>query len=123
MLAAYSKELAETDGLGEKGLVQINWAKRLIQALHKPVVMQGLPTENEISAMAILTVNLEDSDTAKIIHRAAFESGARWAISELSGSPTVGNRAAGQSGSVDKCNCRYPKYNGYTCSNCDLPYY
>jgi len=27
-----------------------------------------------------------------------------------------------QNGRVEKCNCRYPKYNGYTCSNCDLPY-
>jgi len=30
--------------------------------------------------------------------------------------------ALAQNGRVDKCNCRYPKYNGYTCSNCDLPY-
>lgn len=56
---------------------------------HIHVVMQGLPTENEISAMACLTVNLEDSEIAKLIHKAAFETGARWAISQLSGSPTV----------------------------------
>jgi hypothetical protein len=23
----------------------------------------------------------------------------------------------------EMCTCRYPKYNGYTCSRCDLPYY
>lgn len=56
-----------------------------VKKLHKHNVSGSLPTDNEISAMAILTVNLEDSDTAKIIHRAAFEAGARWAISELSG--------------------------------------
>jgi hypothetical protein len=31
MLAAYSKELAEAPGLGDKGLVQIKWARALVK--------------------------------------------------------------------------------------------
>ena|SRR5690606_20787975 len=53
-------------------------------------VMQGLPTDEEIRAQALLMENKFDNHTAKIIARASYESGARWVISKLSGSPTVG---------------------------------
>jgi hypothetical protein len=66
--------------------------------LQQHSVMQGLPTENDIRAQALLMENPYDSYATKIIARGAYESGARWAISKLSGSPTVGK--AGEDASV-----------------------
>jgi len=67
---------------------------------HKPVVMQGLPTDEEIRAQALLMENKFDNHTAKIIARASYESGARWVISKLSGSPTVASEGLGE---ANKC--------------------
>jgi hypothetical protein len=55
---------------------------------HPLRVMQGLPTENEIRAQANSSCPENDSYTGKIIHKAAFEIGARWAISKLSNTLT-----------------------------------
>ncbi len=60
-----------------------------VKKLQQHSVMQGL-TENDIRAQALLMENPNDGYATKIIARGAYESGARWAISKLSGSPTVG---------------------------------
>ena len=78
--------------------------------LHLHGVMQGLPTENEIRAQALLMENKFDNYTAKIIARASYESGARWVISKLSGSPAVASSAVGSQTSARTCatRCDWP---------------
>lgn len=56
-----------------------------VKKLRKSSVVRSLPTDEEIRAQALITVNDGDSDTGKIIHRAAFETGARWMKEKLSG--------------------------------------
>lgn len=69
-----------------------------------------LPTENEIRAQALLMENKFDNYTAKIIARASYESGARWVISKLSGSPAVASSAVGSQTSARTCatGCDWP---------------
>jgi len=41
----------------------------------------------------------------------------------LSEGAAVGQRSVGTNAeAVEYCNCEHPKYNGYSCIRCDLPY-
>jgi len=58
---------------------------------HKPGVMQGLPTEEDIRAAGLkLTAHLTVEPMLRDMAKRYFRQGARWAISNMSGSPTVG---------------------------------
>lgn len=89
------------------------------EALNKHVVMQGLPTENEISRAAFEEVTPYGRQTTVNDRREYFKKGVRWAISKLSGSPTVGQRSVGTSGSAG-CVHNTLNYIGpwYSCKDC-----
>lgn len=92
---------------------------------HKHGVMQVPPTENEIRAQALAMENPNDGYATKIIARAAYESGARWAISKMSSGTTVVSEGEGEAntcagrgsceGTGKWCACEYAenfKHNG-----------
>ena len=62
-----------------------------IEQSHKHSVMQGLPTEEDIRAAGLkLTAHLTIEPMLRDMAKRYFRQGARWAISNMSGSPTVG---------------------------------
>ena len=75
--------------------------KYFTEQLNKPLVMQGLPTENDISAAGVnLTEHLETEPMLRDMAKRYFRQGARWAISKLSSSPAVG-KAGGNASMSD----------------------
>lgn len=70
--------------LNDKDLQREHWAyctayRKLIEALPIHGVSGSGPTDDEINAQAKLTCNQYDTHTGRIIHQAAYETGARWA--------------------------------------------
>jgi len=62
---------------------------------HKHGVVQGLPTEQEISGASIEFCS--DRIGFQAMSQVYFRKGARWVISKMSGSPTVAARSVGAS--------------------------
>jgi len=63
---------------------QLYWAMDEWAAQNQPngnnmVLAASGPTDDEINAHAKLTCNQYDTHTGRIIHQAAYETGARWA--------------------------------------------
>jgi hypothetical protein len=83
------------------------------EALNKHVVMQGLPTEEELWARLQelpYTKHLDDGQYNDGVID-GFEQGVRWVYSKLSGSPTVASSAVGSQtkcGGIEVCeDCPY----------------
>lgn len=85
------------------------------------VLCKGCPTDKEIRAAATdSTMHQTKTDRWAIdMMQLFFEKGARWAITKISSSPTVGQRSVGQSGRVG-CVHNTLKYIGpwYSCEDC-----
>jgi hypothetical protein len=82
----------EAKGIRSYGYASIFFARHDIkQKLQQHGVMQGLPTEEDIRAAGLkLTAHLTIEPMLRDMAKRYFRQGARWAISNMSGSPTVG---------------------------------